>query len=523
MLFPASSANRSQSAIAAFRNAVKSSLLLVGALLIAPPAVAANPSAAAPAAAPPPASPLTVDEVPNGEDQAAPAAPPAEPVPEVEGTEVNPTHDDVSERMSRVEQELAVTREMVVPPAVAGEPSAGYIDASFFSAGGNDAGVVQDLGPKSERLFPQYHDHYSWVFLGDLLAPAINSRGEAADLGNLPNTDRFDSVHSGGAPGFIINEVNLTLSVAVADGALATTAGSMDFLPRSRLDFRARRRVRGRIWLSSSGCRPPTRRTSIFVSKDGVGAARIEYREPRGEPALRCHAVDNLALHHGHAARDQGAQQAGSGRSVHRRRRADQRLFHHRDVSTSTTARIVQQRQQDRQRPHISPSRLDSPDWKWGSRKRGAARGDHAQDSRDPLWFAGVDAQAQLGRIDLKAEWLMGRGAGESGLVYTPPHTPYGLRLNGGGYLETDVVLSGRFGFLLRAEYRDALVWLGDPAAAEGAERIYVSKVWRATGGVRFTPSEHVTLKAEYLHNGEYGGIPSIPDDVFTSSLILQF
>jgi opacity protein-like surface antigen len=47
--------------------------------------------------------------------------------------------------------------------------------------------------------------------------------------------------------------------------------------------------------------------------------------------------------------------------------------------------------------------------------------------------------------------------------------------------------------------------------------------VWRATGGVRFTPSEHVTLKAEYLHNGEYGGIPSIPDDVFTSSLILWF
>ncbi len=75
----------------------------------------------------------------------------------------------------------------------------------------------------------------------------------------------------------------------------------------------------------------------------------------------------------------------------------------------------------------------------------------------------------------------------------------------------------------MRGEYRDALVWLGDPAAAEGAERIYVTKVWRATAGLRYAPSEHVTLKAEYLHNGEYGGIPTIRDDVFTSSLILWF
>jgi hypothetical protein len=149
---------------------------------------------------------------------------------------------------------------------------------------------------------------------------------------------------------------------------------------------------------------------------------------------------------------------------------------------------------------------------------------DHAQDSRDPLWFFGVDLQAQLGRVDLKAQWLIGRGTGESsGLVYTPPHLPYGLRLNGAAYVEVDVMLTGRFGFLVRGEYRDALVWLGDPASAEGAERIYVSKVWRATAGLRYAPNEHVAVKAEYLRNGEYGGLPQIQDDVFTSSLILSF
>jgi hypothetical protein len=34
--------------------------------------------------------------------------------------------------------------------------------------------------------------------------------------------------------------------------------------------------------------------------------------------------------------------------------------------------------------------------------------------------------------------------------------------------------------------------------------------------------SERVVLKAEYLHNGEYGGIPQISNDVFTSSLVFM-
>jgi hypothetical protein len=29
--------------------------------------------------------------------------------------------------------------------------------------------------------------------------------------------------------------------------------------------------------------------------------------------------------------------------------------------------------------------------------------------------------------------------------------------------------------------------------------------------------------KVEYLHNGEYGGVPQIQNDVFTSSLLLMY
>jgi hypothetical protein len=84
------------------------------------------------------------------------------------------------------------------------------------------------------------------------------------------------------------------------------------------------------------------------------------------------------------------------------------------------------------------------------------------------------------------------------------------------------------FGVLLRAEYRDALVWLGDPMlsdpnATTSADRIYVTKSWRLTAGVRAVITEKLVAKVEYLHNGEYGGVPSIPNDVFTTSVVMSY
>jgi hypothetical protein len=67
-----------------------------------------------------------------------------------------------------------------------------------------------------------------------------------------------------------------------------------------------------------------------------------------------------------------------------------------------------------------------------------------------------------------------------------------------------------------RAEWRDAFVWLSD-------ERAYLTKSWRATAGARLTFNSHVVLKAEYLLNGEYYAGPQVPNDVFTSSLLLSY
>jgi hypothetical protein len=92
----------------------------------------------------------------------------------------------------------------------------------------------------------------------------------------------------------------------------------------------------------------------------------------------------------------------------------------------------------------------------------------------------------------------------------------YSLDLKNGGYVEGNVLLTPIIGLLGRAEFRDAEV-------QEGMERLYITKNWRATAGVRLIFNPNAILKAEYSHNGEYGGLPGIPDDVVTTSAVMAF
>ena len=61
------------------------------------------------------------------------------------------------------------------------------------------------------------------------------------------------------------------------------------------------------------------------------------------------------------------------------------------------------------------------------------------------------------------------------------------------------------------------------PAPTTTADRLYVTKSWRVTAGIRAVITERLVAKVEYLHNGEYGGVPSIPNDVFTSSVVMSY
>jgi hypothetical protein len=151
----------------------------------------------------------------------------------------------------------------------------GYVDVGFFVPQGDGTGYIQDLGPRAARHFPVYGDEFAWVFLGDLLSTAVNTRGEPADLGNPPGIDRLDSIASRGAPSFIANEANLTLRATVAPSALATA--SVNFAPRGGLDFRLGDSFDLDLaqleWMLGAN-----RQTSIFVGKT-EGVVGFEYRE----------------------------------------------------------------------------------------------------------------------------------------------------------------------------------------------------------------------------------------------------
>jgi hypothetical protein len=457
----------------------------------------------------PPAAPTPVDETAG--DAAADAD--AEPTLPVDTqTQIN----DLRERILDLEQRLEQTRQI----ATARRPILsinGYVDAGFFATSGTGVGIVQDSGPASARAYPGYMNRYSWVFLGDILSTAVNSRGEAADLGDFAGINRFDSVDSNGAPGFIINEVNLTMNAALSSTALATA--SVNFIPRSGHDFSIGDFIEVDLaqleWLPFADGK-----TSIFVGKfDSV--IGIEYRERKANqrfgitPSLIARYTTGTPI--GLKVRSKflddrlvvaGALTNGSSTTEQ---------FHFYDEVDSNAGKTASGR--------LSFKPLPMLDLEIGVSGEYGAQ-DKALDSIGKLWFWGVDLLGHIGPVDVKAQYLRGHGDGESpDRIYDPNHRPYGLDLNNGGYLEVDWMVTPIVGVYGRGDLRDALVWLGNPDSTTntGADRIYITKSWRATGGVRAVINEHIVLKAEYLHNGEYGRIPQIANDVFTSSLLLIY
>ena len=409
----------------------------------------------------------------------------------------------LTERIRELELRLEQTRQVAVgrqPRVTFG----GYIDVGFFVPQGNGSGIVRDEG---NALFPEYAGRYGWVFLGDLLAPTINSRGEAADLGDAAGVERFDSVHSRGAPGFIANEVNLTMTSALGDSAVATA--SVNFVPRTGSSFALGDFIDVDLaqleWM-------PTRsqKTSIFVGKM-ESLLGIEYRDRKASnrfgitPSLIARYTTGTAL--GLKIRSKlgpddvlvlaGAVTNGSNTTEQ---------FHFYDEIDSNAGKTASGRLA--LRPPL-PFELEvGVSGSYGGQ-------DRARTSTGAMWFFGIDLMAHVDRLDIKGQVLRGGAPG------SPADQVYGLKLHNGGYLELDWLVTPLVGLIGRGEMRDAFVWLGDPSAPSGAERAYLTKSWRATGGVRLALSERVVVKAEYLRNGEYGGIPQIKNDVFTTSLVL--
>jgi hypothetical protein len=412
--------------------------------------------------------------------------------------------DDSADQSPTAPPSAPAPAERPKPPVTFG----GYVDFGFFVPSGNGAGFFQHSGPLPG--VPEAN-RYSWVFLGDIMAPAVNSRGEPADLGDPSGVQRYDSVDSNGAMGFIVNEVNLAATAGIGRSILATS--SVNFTPRSGANFALGDAFDVDMaqieWLPSFDPK-----ASIFVGKFN-SVVGIEYRERKASqrfgitPSLLARYTTGtplgIKLRKKFGVNDRLILAAAltNGSSV-------TEAFHFYDEVDSNDGKTASGRVAVRPLPvdlEIGLSGLYGPQ-------------DRALDSRDAIWFYGVDLLAHLGPVDLKGQWLRGHAPGESDRRYDERHRPYGLDLHGGAYLEADVMLTPYLGLLGRGEYRDAKVWLGNPQAPEGADRLYLTKSWRATLGARIVVNESLVAKAEYLRNGEYGVVPNIRNDVFTTSLV---
>ncbi|MFT3841595.1 MAG: hypothetical protein QM723_31695 [Myxococcaceae bacterium] len=414
------------------------------------------------------------------------------------------------ERLEQLEQRVQQLEQRPAAQAAAAPERSwvtwfGYGDFGFFFPEGSGAGYLQD---HANHYFPQYANKYAWVFYGDILAPAVNSRGEVADLGDAPGVNRFDSIHSRGAPGFILNVANFGARAIFTDDLIFTT--SVNFTPRSGSDFSLGDFLDLDLaqleWMPTAD-----HRISIFAGKM-ESVMGVEYRQRRAPdrfgvtPSLLARYTTGTPL----GVKVRGKFFKGDFLTIAAaltNGSSTTEQFHFYDEIDSNSGKTLSGRLSLKPFGLLDSTVLGDLELgvsgEWGPQ-------DRAFDNANAMWFVGVDLLWNKGPVGLEGQWLRGMAKGEAS------QNVYGLRLNQGAYLTFTWRITPLFGILLRGEYRDALVWLAD-------QRLYITKSYRATFGVRLTINEHLALKAEYLLNGEYGGVPYVPNDIFTSSLVATF
>jgi hypothetical protein len=383
----------------------------------------------------------------------------------------------------------------------------GYVDFGFFVPLGNGgAGWVRDTGPM--RQFPQYAN-YSWTFLGDILATAINTRGEVADLGDAPDAPRFDSVNSDGAYGFILNEINLRPRYQLSDRAILRA--SVNFVPRTGSDF-----ALGDIVDADLGeleyLVTPDGKTSVFVGKM-MPVFGIEYKQRKSDqrygitPSLiaRYTVGSQLGIKVRSKLADDWLILAASVTN----NSSTIEMFHFYSEIDKNDSKFLN----GRAAVSIPVGRLYRTDDRLELGVSGEYGGqDRALDNAGKMWLAGLDLQYLGVNFAVRGQLIEGRSPGHPDAA----DGVWGLHLNPSGFLELEWQLLAQFGIYARIENRDAIVTLG-------SERIYVTKEWRVTAGVHVVVNSHIVVKGEYLHNDEYGGIREFDNDVATSSLVLFF
>jgi hypothetical protein len=385
----------------------------------------------------------------------------------------------------------------------------GYIDVGLFDVGGDGSGLRTDLGHRHFPEFDQVPD--SWVFMGDPLASPINSRGDPASTAES-RAITFDPIRGGGAPGFIVNNVHLALMAGL--GERATVNFAVDLLPRTRLMSDPRGLFLGDfldLKLAWAEYRLPLSGGGLTFSAGKFDPVLgVEYRTQEAPqrltvtPSLLCRYTCGRPL--GLKARGELLRGAltlnvalTNGSSM-----LETFGFH---TETDT---------------HLMKTLSARTAWRLpvGSGLEvgasGAAGAQDAQPANNVLhWHYGLDVHGDWRDVVLAAEFVRGRAEGQT--------EPGGPACNlapcidyRGAYVQVGYRWVNWLEPYVRADWRRAL-------HRAGASFVYISDLARATVGARLELDPAVVLKAEYVWNQELGRIPSFPNDVLVSSLVVRY
>lgn len=400
---------------------------------------------------------------------------------------------------SRVEQVMPVTTRV-----------SGYVDVGFFYVSGTGRGIKRD--DLASPQFREYAYAYPWVFMGDPLSTAINSRGDPADVGDSQAV-KLNPIHSNGKSSALVNNVNVAFFAGIGDAFVVHAL--VDLLPRSRNVSVSDQNGLGDyldVKLGFVEWRPATGSVNLVVSAGKVDSL-LGYEYRGQEAPSRMTVTPSLICRY------------TCGRPVGLRATAT--LFEHLDLGAAIT-----------NGSHVSEgfpfgSETDTNHGKTLAGKVayrfdvgsgleiGASGAWGAQDfqGNDSVLqrHIGGHAHLEISGLEVTGEYVRGEAQGENDP--SPGSAPCAVT----PCLEYE----GAYGLVAyrvnnwlvpygRVDFRDAL-------HRSGVNFVYISETLRGTLGVRLEASADLIAKVEYTRNQEMGRIPDFANDIYTSSIVGRF
>jgi hypothetical protein len=386
----------------------------------------------------------------------------------------------------------------------------GYLDFGFFYVQGDGSGIRPDIG---YAHFPEYKGVVpdSWVFMGDPLSTAINSRGDPADTGPS-RAVVFNPIQSGGKATFIVNNISIALFGALSENLQFN--GLIDFLPRGRDVSNPNGLFLGDyidVKLGYVEYNLPIERLHLAISAGKFDSVLgYEYRIQEAPdritvtPSLICRYI--------------------CGRPVGLKARFrffDDRLAF--NFAVTNGSHFINQfpfhNEIDSNFFKTIAGRLSYKFPVGAGLELGVSGAFGAQDNQSDdgvhQWHYGFDAHFEKRGFDVTAEFVQGRAEGKS----DPGGVPCGVApcLK---YMGAYGLIAYRFSNWLmpyvRVDWRDA--W-----HESGASFVYITQIVRLAGGARLELSPNVIVKAEYVYDHKLGRLADFPSDIFTSSLVIKF